>query len=59
MSAVARHAGLLPIKTVGQPGPGESGFPWLVVSPILAAGGILLLLLSASLGSIFRVQINH
>src|SRR3954463_8820090 len=38
VSLPARHAGLPPISTVGQPGPGLSGVPWLVMSPARAAG---------------------
>src|SRR5262249_12384648 len=38
VSAVARHAGIPPISTVGQPGPGPSGVPWPVRSPTRAAG---------------------
>ena len=37
-AAVARQAGLPPIRTVVLPGPGLSGVPWLVESVTLAAG---------------------
>src|SRR5450759_1250077 len=36
----ARQAGMTPIMTVGLPGPGPSGVPWLVVLVKLAAIGI-------------------
>src|SRR4029079_18534435 len=38
VSDPARHAGIPPISTVGAPGPGPSGVPWLVRSPMRAAG---------------------
>src|SRR4029077_6649590 len=37
-SLSARHAGCPPMSTVGHPGPGPSGVPWLVKSPSRAAG---------------------
>jgi hypothetical protein len=40
-SADARQAGIPPMSTVGLPGPGPNGVPWLVKSPTLAAIGML------------------
>jgi hypothetical protein len=36
----ARQAGIPPISTVVLPGPGASGDPWLVGSPVRAAKGM-------------------
>ena len=38
VSERARHAGCPTMSTVGQPGPGARGVPWLVMSPRRAAG---------------------
>src|ERR1035438_2302528 len=39
-SIIARQAGRPPMRTLGLPGPGESGAPWAVGSVTRAAGGI-------------------
>lgn len=40
ISEIALQAGRPPIRTFTLPGPGARGVPWLVMSPIRAAGGI-------------------
>src|SRR5438132_7051173 len=35
---IVRHAGRLPMRVLGLPGPGESGLPWVVGSVTRAAG---------------------
>lgn len=39
-AGIARQAGMKPIRTVGHPGPGPIGVPWLGVLVTFAAGGI-------------------